>query len=151
MTTDERVLGQFTEWLRRRPNSFEFWEVVVTDRRLLRCFVGESFKAQLLRADVAEGKRRRLDDLPPEELLDRHERNVAVPLDALRSVRLERGSRLRRASLSFEWDADGERERLVLYNTKGGDEQADLVRALASDERLAGVEVEVVRPRFRIF
>ncbi|WP_129112903.1 hypothetical protein [Halegenticoccus tardaugens] len=147
----ERTLGRFTEWLRRRPNSLEFWEVVVTDERLLLCFVGESFSSALLRADTGETRRRRLDGRAPADLLAAHERNAAVPLDSLRSIRLRRGSRLRRASLRFEWEADGRIESLDLRDTKAGDEQADLVAALAADDRLSHVDVAVEKPRFGLF
>ncbi|WP_254545248.1 hypothetical protein [Halomarina pelagica] len=144
----ERRLGRFTQWFRQRPTSFEFWEVLVTDERLLLCFAGESFRSMLLRADMGERTRRLLDDASPGEALALSDRNVAVPLSDLRALRLRSGTRTRRARLTLEWvGADG-RESWTLANTADGDEQTDLLDRLGSCEPLSHVECEVETPRF---
>jgi hypothetical protein len=145
--TGERVLGRFTEWFRNRPTSLEFWEVVVTDERLVCCFAGESFSSMLLRADMGERTRRKLEEWSPEEALAAEERNFAVPLDALDSVALTEGTRTRRARLELAWtDDDGDHE-WTLSNTANGDQQRDLVGMLADHEAFASVAVSTARPR----
>jgi hypothetical protein len=161
------VLARFTEWFRRRPNAFEFWEVVVTDRRLYWCRVGESFKSLLLRADTGERGRERVADAALAELPGLSDANFTVPLSALRRVELREGSLLRRASLTLAWDGDaagaggeesgvgaagggakpgagtGAETEWTLYNTARGDTQAAAVESLARDERLADVDVGI--------
>ncbi|MFC7154219.1 hypothetical protein ACFQPA_01955 [Halomarina halobia] len=147
-STGERRLGRFTRWLRQRPNSLEFWEVLVTDERLVLCFAGESFRSMLLRADVGERTRRLLDDCTPAEALELADRNVAVPLADLRTIRLRAGTPTRRARLTLEWEGEGGRESWTLSNTADGDGQTDLLERLDACEGLSHVECEVETPRF---
>ncbi|MFC6835222.1 hypothetical protein [Halomarina ordinaria] len=145
---DEPRVGWFTQWLRRRPNSFEFWEVLVTDERLVWCFAGESFRSMLLRADMGEATRAFLEDATPEAALAHSERGFSVPLASLRTLRLRQGTRTRRARLVVEWEASGERVAWELSNTADGDEQADLLERLANRESFSHVDCEVETPRF---
>lgn len=145
---EESVRGRLTEWFRDRPTSLEFWEVLVTDGRLVWSFAGESFSSQLLRADMGERTRARLDDLSPAEALALDDRNFAVPLSDLRTVRLRTGTYTRRARLTVEWDDAGEARSWTLSNTAHGDEQRAFVESLADDPRFDDVAVEVTSPRF---
>jgi hypothetical protein len=142
----ERRLGRLTEWLRRRPSSLEFWELFVTSERLIWCFVGETFSSALLRADMGERDRATLDDCTIEEVVAYNERNFTVPVSALETLRLTRGTRLRRATLEIAWREDGEHRSRTLYNTKAGDDQAGLFERLADEPALADVDVTVESP-----
>ncbi|EJN60830.1 hypothetical protein [Halogranum rubrum] len=146
----EDRLAHFTQWFRQRPTSLEFWEVVVTDERLVWCFVGESFSSLLLRADVGETGRREIEQRATDELLTMNEENFAIPLADVRRIELDEGSRFRRASLTIEWEDDGGVEEWKLSNTSDGDSQRDVAESLAADERLAHVDVAVTEQR-RLF
>lgn len=145
----ETRLVHLTEWFRRRPTSLQFWEVVVTDERLLWCFVGESFSSLLLRADVGETGRRELEGRVTDELLRLNEENFAVPLDSLRRLELTEGSRFRRTTVTITWKERPGREAVswTLSNTSAGDSQVDVVESLAADSRLSHVDVTVMRNR----
>ncbi|ELY66198.1 hypothetical protein [Natronococcus jeotgali] len=148
MTTAEEPIARLTRWIRQRPNSIEFWELVLTDERLLCCFVGESYRSMLLRADTGERDRALVDDGAIAELESLDERNVSVPLEALESIRLVDGTRLRRAALEIEWADDpggGSRPEggLELYAARGADPQRERVAALADEPALEGVDVAV--------
>lgn len=138
----EERLGHLTGWIRRRPNSLEFWELVLTTDRLLWCFAGETYSSALLRADMGESTREDLADLDPEAIAAYDERNFAVPLDSLSRLWLVGGTRFRRARLEIEWDG-GER---TLYSTKASDPQEELVEELAGDPRLEGVSIGMDSP-----
>lgn len=138
----EERLGHLTGWIRRRPNSLEFWELVLTTDRLLWCFAGETYSSALLRADMGESTRGDLAGLDPEAIAEYDARNFAVPLDSLACLRLVRGTRLRRARLEVEWDG----EERTLYSTKASDPQEGLVEDLADDPRLEGVSIETRAP-----
>jgi hypothetical protein len=143
MTTVEEPIARFTHWLRQRPNSIEFWEVVVTDERLIACFVGESYRSMLLRADMGERDRARVAETTPADLEGLAEENFAVPLEDVESIRHVEGTRFRRAKLEIAWQGDspygGE---LKLVSTSGADAQGAVVDDLAEDSRLEGVDVE---------
>ncbi|MFC6906344.1 hypothetical protein [Halalkalicoccus tibetensis] len=138
----EERLGHLTGWIRRRPNSLEFWELVLTTDRLLWCFAGETYSSALLRADMGESTRDELAGLDPEAIAEYDDRNFAVPLDSLACLRLVRGTRFRRARLEVEWNG-GER---TLYSTKASDPQEELIDALSSEPALEGVAVEARAP-----
>lgn len=142
----ERRLGHLTEWFRRRPSSLEFWELFVTSERLIWCFVGETFSSALLRADMGERDRERLDERTIEEIVGYNERNFTVSLSALERVRLTRGTRFRRARIEIEWTEDGEPGSMTLYDTKAGDDQVELFERLAEEPALEGVAVEIESP-----
>jgi hypothetical protein len=149
--TNETVIARLTNWFRQRPNSIEFWELVVTDERLLWCFVGESFRSLLLRADMGERDRATVAELPPDAIATYDERNFAVPLEALAELRLVTGTRLRRARLVVGWrtdENDAEYEERTLSQSRTADPQRELVTELRSDPRLEGVDVVVETPRF---
>ncbi|NUB92238.1 hypothetical protein HT576_14560 [Haloterrigena sp. SYSU A121-1] len=150
----ETELARLTQWLRQRPNSIELWELVVTDERLVWCFVGESYRSMLLRADMGHRDRALVDDSRLEELLGLDEANFAVPLERLESIRLTEGTRFRRARLEIEWDDragtryDGS---MTLVSTSDADPQRDRVAALGDEPRLEGVAVGVESPRWSLF
>ncbi|MWG36177.1 hypothetical protein [Halomarina oriensis] len=146
-TAAETTLGRFTEWFRNRPTSLEFWEVVVTDRRLVCCFAGESFSAMLLRADMGERTRGRLEEWSPDEALVSEARNLAVPLSALDSLALTEGTRTRRARLELAWTDDDGHHEWTLSNTANGDQQRELVERLADHEAFSSVDVSTRTPR----
>lgn len=140
----EAELAHLTGWFRQRPTAFEFWEVVVTDRRLYRCRVGESFKSLLLRADVGERGRARVEEATPDELLGLNDANAAIPLSALRRISLRDGSLVRRAELTLSWVTDdGDETTWELHCTSASDVQMDVVESLARDDRLSHVDVDV--------
>lgn len=141
MAASESVVGRFSGWYRRTPVSLEFWEGVLTDERLIWCFVGESFKSLLLRADMGTHAREEIASLSSNEVAEFDDRNRVVALDDLRSIRLSPGSRLRRASLVVEWDED----RFDLEATSTSDPHEDLVEALADDERFSHIDITVER------
>nr|WP_090614917.1 hypothetical protein [Natrinema salaciae] len=143
-------MARLTHWFRQRPNSIEFWELVLTDERLLWCFVGESFRSVLLRADMGERNRAAVADLSPSAIAGYDERNLAVPLADLERLRLVTGTRLRRARLVVGWRAGDDRraDERTLYQSRTADPQRELVAELASDPRLEGVDVGVDAPRF---
>lgn len=142
-TVSEREIGRFSEWYRQTPTALEFFEGVLTDRRLIWCFVGESFKSLLLRADMGARGREEIADLAPETVARFDDRNRTLPLESLRSIRLYSGTRLRRARLTVEWDENGESGSLELYNTSAGDPQVELVETLADDDRLTHVDITI--------
>ena len=150
---NERCLGRFTEWYRRTPVAFEFWEVLVTDRRMIGCRVGESFKSMLLRADMGERGREAIADLSPDKLVTSDRQLITVPTESLRRVHLQRGGLARRAVLTIEWDPiNGEDSSpLELYNTRRGDPQVGLVETLADDDRLSHLTVSIDEPCFALF
>ncbi|QLK27774.1 hypothetical protein HYG81_00735 [Natrinema zhouii] len=148
---DETVIARLTHWFRQRPNSIEFWELVVTDERLLWCFVGESYRSLLLRADMGERGRAVVADLPPEAIATFDERNFGVPLEFLEKIHLVTGTRFRRARLVVGWRAtDGgiESDEWTLFQSRTADSQRELVTELGSDPRLEEVDVTVETPRF---
>ncbi|PSQ66936.1 MAG: hypothetical protein BRD24_01945 [Halobacteriales archaeon SW_9_67_24] len=142
------VEGRFTEWFRNRPTSLEFWEGLVGDDRLACCFAGESFSSALLRADMGESTRRALGNCSTiEAAVGLDERNFAVPLSSVRTLRLREGTRTRRARLTLAWDDAEGGASWTLSNTNRGDEQADLVAALGERDALTGAEVGIDSPR----
>lgn len=141
----ETRLARFTEWFRRRPNSIEFWEVFVTERRLVWCFVGESFSSMLLRADVGERDREELDDSTIEEAAGHDERNFTVSHGSFDRLELVRGTRFRRARLEIEW-TDNDPESITLYNTKSGDAQEALIERLAEESTFEGIALTIEAP-----
>ncbi|WP_247000754.1 hypothetical protein [Halosolutus gelatinilyticus] len=151
---DEVELARFTKWLRRRPNSIEFWELVVTDERLVWCFVGESYRSLLLRADVGERDRAIVADSAIGELEDLDERNFSAPIEALEAIRHVDGTRFRRARLELEWrDEEGSRYggEMALVSTGAAESQTALVAALEDDPRLEHVDIELETPRWPFF
>ncbi|MFD1564170.1 hypothetical protein ACFR99_11480 [Haloarchaeobius amylolyticus] len=148
--TTETTIARLTHWFRQRPNSIEFWELILTDERLLLCFVGESYRSLLLRADMGERARDTIADLPPDDIETFDERNLVVPLESLETLRLVTGTRLRRARLVVGWRAgdDIESDEWTLYQSRTADSQRELVADLASDPRLGNVDVAVETPRF---
>lgn len=141
MGTNESVVGRFSGWYRRTPVSLEFWEGVLTDERLIWCFVGESFKSLLLRADMGTHAREEISGLAPDAVAAFDDSNRVVALDNLRSIRLSPGSRLRRASLVVEWGD----ERFELEATSTSDSHEEFVESLADDERFSHVDIAVER------
>ncbi|WP_226041912.1 hypothetical protein [Natrinema sp. DC36] len=150
MTSAEKQVARFTRWLRQRPNSIEFWELVLTDERLVWCYVGQSYRSMLLRADMGERDRALVDDRPLEDLLSLAEVNFAVPLSDLEEISLLEGTRFRRAQLDLRWRAGGEHGdadryggEMTLVATGDAASHADLVAELAEDPRLDHVDVSV--------
>ena len=139
MTTNERAVGRFTGWYRRTPVSLEFWEGVLTDERLIWCFVGESFKSLLLRADMGTYGREEIDELPPDAVAEFDDRNAVVPVEKLRTIRLRPGSRFRRSSLTVEWN-DGE---FALESTNGSDPQEKLVSTLSARDGFEHIDISI--------
>ena len=148
VTADERLIGRFTEWYRQTPVSLEFWEGMLTDQRLIWCFVGESFKSLLLRADMGTYSREEIADLSPSAVAAFDDRNIVVPLEALRTIRLTPGSFLRRSSLTVEWIEDDDRRTFKLKGTSDGDPQTPFVESLAEDTRLSHVNITVEHSGF---
>jgi hypothetical protein len=149
MTTADEPIARLTHWLRQRPNSIEFWELVVTDDQLVCCFVGESYRSMLLRADMGERDRERVAETPPGDLEGLAEENFAVPLERLKSIRYVEGTRFRRAKLEIEWQGDEPYDgKLELVSTSGADPQGGVVDALAEDPRFEDVDVERERRRW---
>ncbi|XVH32587.1 hypothetical protein ACNS7O_05200 [Haloferacaceae archaeon DSL9] len=153
---DESVIARLSGWYRQRPTSIEFWELVLTDRRLIWCFVGESFKSLLLRADMGERGRDAIDDLPPADVAAFDERNFTVPLSALESIRLRPRTRFRRPVLTVTWretargdrdpvEAGTETKSRELHGTSTAPPHESAIAALDDDDRLAHVSVSIDR------
>ncbi len=140
---DETRLAHLSGWFRQRPTSMEYWELLVTEERLVWCFVGESFKSLLLRADTGERGRREIADATPDQALSLDKRNFAVPLGSLDSIRLRDGTLFRRAKLVVTWRENGDTDSYELYATKSADSQVNVVEALEDDPRLSHVDVAV--------
>ncbi|WP_440764947.1 hypothetical protein [Natronorubrum sp. DTA7] len=156
MVHTEESIARLTRWLRQRPNSIEFWELVVTNERLVWCYVGQSYRSMLLRADMGERDRAIVEDSRPEELLDLAEENFAIPLEALESIRHVEGTRFRRARLELEWSEAGLDDTrygggMTLVSTSEADPQRETVAALAEDSRLEHVGIELDSPRWSLF
>ena len=154
MVQPEQPLARFTRWIRQRPNSIEFWELVLTDQRLVWCYVGQSYRSMLLRADMGERDRAIVDDSRLEELEALAEENFAVPLEALESIRLIEGTRFRRARLELEWRDDDESRydgQMTLVSTSDADSQRDVVASLKEDPRLEHVDIEFGTRRWPFF
>lgn len=154
MATPEEPIARFTRWLHQRPNSIEFWELVLTDERLVWCYVGQSFRSMLLRADMGERDRGIVEDSHVEELEGLDEQNFAVPLEALESIRLVEGTRFRRAKLEIEWEDETERRydgQLTLVSTSSADSQRQIVAGLEADQRLAHVAIDIETRRWPFF
>lgn len=147
MTATEEPIARFTHWIRQRPNSIEFWELVVTDERLLCCFVGESYRSMLLRADMGERDRALVADSAPAELESLDGRNFSVPLESVEGIRLVTGTRFRRAKLEIDWDdADAPYDGgITLVATSGAESQADVVAGLEDEPSLEDVDLELER------
>lgn len=144
--SSETRLGRLTRWFEPRPTSMAYWEVVVTDRRLVWCFVGESYRAMLLRADVGERDRAALDEYELDALPGLDAENFTIPVDDLLELRLVPGSWWRRERLRVRWiDGDGT-ESCTLYRSRAADSQVELLEELADDSSLDGVEVGVDAP-----
>lgn len=141
--SNEAQLAHLTGWFRRRPTSLEFWELLVTDRRVVWCFVGESFKSLLLQADTGERGRREVEQSTAERALALDDRNFAVPLESLQSVRLREGSLFRRAALTVTWREDDASTSFELYGTSTSDSQVGTVEALGEEPALSHVDVGV--------
>lgn len=154
MTENEEPIARFARWLRQRPNSIEFWELVLTDERLVWCYVGQSYRSMLLRADMGERDRAIVEDSRLEELEGLAEENFSVPLENLESIRHVEGTRFRRAKLEIEWrDEEGTRYdgEMTLVSTSEADPQAEVVAALENDPRLDHVDVEIETRRWPFF
>ncbi|WP_306058296.1 hypothetical protein [Natronococcus wangiae] len=154
MTATEEPIARFTRWLRQRPNSIEFWELVLTDERLVWCYVGQSYRSMLLRADMGERDRAIVADSRLEEVEGLAEQNFSVPLENLESIRHVEGTRFRRAKLEIEWrDEDESRYggRMTLVSTSEADPQAEAVAALEDDPRLEHVDLELETRRWPFF
>ncbi|SDK70069.1 hypothetical protein [Natronorubrum texcoconense] len=155
MTSTEEPITRLTRWLRQRPNSIEFWELVLTNERLVWCYVGQSYRSMLLRADMGERDRAVVEDSHLEELVNLAEENFAIPLEALESIRHVEGTRFRRARLELEWsEAELEETRyggqMTLVSTSEADPQEDVVAGLAEDSRLEHVDIELDTPRWSL-
>lgn len=146
-TPTDGAIARFSHWIRQRPNAIEFWELVLTEERLVWCFVGHSFRSLLLRADVGERDRSIVADHPLDELESLAVPNFGVPIGSLEEIRLVTGTRLRRARLEIAWvgEEDG-RERWSLYSTRDAPDHRDRLEELAGDPRLSHVEVSVDTP-----
>ncbi|APX98155.1 hypothetical protein BB347_06145 [Natronorubrum daqingense] len=148
MTTTDEPIARFTRWLRQRPNSIEFWELVVTDERLVCCYVGQSYRSMLLRADMGERDRATVAETPLEDLESLAEQNFSVSLEALESIRHVEGTRFRRARLDLEWtesddDPTGYDGNLTLVSTSDAEPQRDIVAGLTDDPRLEDVTIDL--------
>ncbi|WP_423743875.1 hypothetical protein V5735_12775 (plasmid) [Haladaptatus sp. SPP-AMP-3] len=139
---DETRIAHLSGWFRQRPTSMEYWDLLVTDERLVWCFVGESFKSMLLRADTGERGRKELADATPNRALSFSDRNFAVPLDSVRSIRLREGTLFRRAKLTVSW-TDGDADEFELSATKSADSHVGDVETLETDDRLSHVDIGV--------
>lgn len=144
-TMTEEPIARLTHWFRQRPNSIEFWELVVTEDRLLWCFVGESYRSLLLRADMGERDRAEIAELPPADIATYDSQNFDVSLENLRKIRLVTGSWLRRARLIIGWEPeDGTQyEEWTLYQSRTSDPQQELVAEMETDSRLKQADVTV--------
>ncbi|WP_175459712.1 hypothetical protein [Natronorubrum sediminis] len=155
MTTTDEPIARLTRWLRQRPNSIEFWELVVTDERLVCCYVGQSYRSMLLRADMGERERATVADAPIEDLESLADQNFSVSLEALESIRHVEGTRFRRARLELEWtesdgDPTGYDGDLTLVSTSAAESQRDVVADLADDPRLKDVTIDLADHRWSL-
>ncbi|WP_227353248.1 hypothetical protein [Haladaptatus salinisoli] len=141
--SEETLLAHLSGWFRQRPTSMEYWDLLVTDERAIWCFVGESFKSMLLRADTGERGRREIAAGTPERALTLSERNFAVPLDSLGSIHVREGSRFRRESAIVTWREDGEPTSFELYRTKSSDSKVGDIESLRNDSRLSHVDIDI--------
>ncbi|MFA9426950.1 hypothetical protein [Natronorubrum sp. A-ect3] len=154
MTDTETTIARLTRWLRQRPNSIEFWELVITDERVVWCYVGQSYRSMLLRADMGERDRAIVDDSKLDELEELAKENFAVPLEALESIRLVEGTRFRRAKLELEWRDDTDSRyngQMTLVSTSDADSQRDIVASLEEEPRLEHVDIEFDTRRWPFF
>lgn len=151
---DEERIARFSEWLRQRPNSIDFWELVLTDERLVWCYVGQSYRSLLLRADMGERNRAAIADRPLTELETLAGENFAVPVDDLDAIRYVDGTRFRRARLEIKWtepdDGTAYDGQMSLVSTSGAEPQREIVAALAEDSRFDHVDIEVETPGWSI-
>ena len=141
-TADEYSLGWFTEWYHQTPTALEFWEILITDKRLIWCCIGEAFKSMLLRADMGARNREAIAELSPEKLAAYDKRNITVPLPALHSIHLKTGGFIRRTQMTISWE-DNEYESMILYNTSEGDPQISFVKTLASSKYLSHTDITI--------
>lgn len=149
---DEERIARFTRWLRQRPNSIEFWELALTDERLVWCYAGESYRSLLLRADMGERDREVIADSQLAELETLDEKNFAIPIDDLELIRHVEGTRFRRARLEIEWtevdDGTSYGGQMSLISTSDAEPQREIVAALTADPRLDHVEITLETPRW---
>lgn len=144
--TGESRVGRFTEWFRVRPTALHFWEVLVTDERLVFCFAGQSFSSALLRADMGARTRDVLSECTIDEALALGDRNFAVSLADLEAITLREGTRTRKARLTIEWAADRDRESWMLSNTKRGEEGIGVVEELSAHRAFADTSIGIETP-----
>lgn len=144
VAANEAVVGRFIGWYRRTPVSLEFWEGVLTGERLIWCFVGESFKSMLLRADMGTYSRKEIASLTPDAVAEFDDQNVVISIENLQTIRLEPKSRFRRSLLTVGWKDGG----FELESTRKSDPQEGLVESLAARGDLAHVDVSIERSLF---
>lgn len=138
----ERQLCRFSGWCKKTGYSLEYWEVFVTDHRLIFCFIGESYSSLLLKADMGATHRDRISDFDLPEIVAFDDRNFTVPSHVLREIELTRGSWRKKASLRFVWE-DDEMEFFDVSQTSSEDEAASNVTRLSEHDEYTDVAISV--------
>jgi hypothetical protein len=142
---DDRI--RLTAWSRQTGVSLEYWDLIVTNEDAIFCFVGESYKSLLLKADMGETSRRRLDDTAVEHLKEDNERNFVVPLTNMSRIALTPATPFRNAQLEIEWNDDGATHRWRFLGASRTPDQKGSIGALMDLEALSDVTVEITPRR----
>ncbi len=133
----ETELAHFSGWHHSTNIALEYWEIRITSRRVIFCFVGQSYQSLLLKADMGASHRDQITELPPEAVAEFDDQNFVVPLSALETIRLTSPTRFRTATLEFEWDGES-----MTFRRKGSvDEEREALETLDSDDRFDHVTI----------
>ncbi|MDS0476968.1 hypothetical protein [Natrinema sp. 1APR25-10V2] len=146
----ERQLCRFSGWCKKTGYSLEYWEVFVTDQRLIFCFIGESYSSLLLKADMGAAHRDRLSDYSLSEITAFDDRNFTVPVHALRRVELTRSSWIKKTSLRFVWE-DGEIEFFDVSQTSSEKDATSNMARLSEHDEYVDVAISVSDRQFTPF
>ncbi len=133
----EEELARFSGWYHNTSIALEYWEVLVTSRRVIFCFVGQSYRSLLLKADMGASHRDRVASMEPNKVAEFDEQNVVVPLSELGRITLTRPTRFRTAILEFEWTEDS----MTLRRKGPMDEDAAALSTLEADDRFDHVTI----------
>lgn len=137
----EDELARFTGWHRKTNVALEYWQVIVTSRRLICCFLGQSFQSLLLKADMGASHREDVASMSPAEAAAFDEKNLLVPLSSLQAITLTSSTRFRTAALEFEWADDR-----IQFRRNGGEDAEATLSSLERDDRLEHVTIEIRSP-----
>lgn len=107
VSMDEVVLDIIPKFFQVGFYKKEYYDVVITNRRLVLLWLGESFKTWMLRADAGQNKRDDLALLDTEKIINYSENNILIDYKDIKTIELGKRTILKNAS--------------IIMNTKDGE------------------------------